>query len=301
MLDLSGLQQYLPVSHLDSETIGWIDGLADKSPHYWVPSQITLLEPPAAQAAPYVDPLTAMIVLFRAQGETFEAASARAEAEYAALRPSLPLIERVRFFGICDPDTPECMPLPRLLEHLQHRRLISEPLSAFLARVLDALACAALFRNPERPDAPWTLATRPDQPPAKAMISFIPGPPWRCDMDTPEGMAAFAEWHQHLRPIVGRLEQTLGKTLYEFRDFDDEFADDYGHRFLELYCCCRSHPEAAFVQFLLEASGAEDLGTLKAALIDPENYRHPFEMNYNSCDDFTTRALKFNYPQADAC
>ena len=31
--------------------------------------------------------------------------------------------------------------------------------------------------------------------------------------------------------------------------------------------------------------------TREAALIDPENYRHPFEMNDSSCDDFSARSL----------
>lgn len=295
MLDLSELQQYLPISHLEPETIGFITGLTNTSAGRWKPSDVTLIEPPAGRTDPYVDPLLAMAALFRAQGEAPGDAAVRAEVEYAALRPGLPLIERVRCYDSCEPDTPECVPFPRLLEHLQARRLISEPLSAFLARALDALASVALFRNPERPDAPWTLSTLPDQPPPQAMIAFIPGPPWRCDLDKLEGTATFAEWHQHLRPIVERLEKALGESVYRFRDLDCAFDDDYGHRFLELYCCCRSCPEAPFVQFLLEATSAEDLDTLKAALIDPENYRHPFEMNYSSCDDFEARALHFRH------
>ena len=98
-----------------------------------------------------------------------------------------------------------------------------------------------------------------------------------------------------LRPIVERLERALGKNLYYFRDLDEEYGDDYGHRFLVLYCCCLYQPKSAYVQFLLEASGAEDVDALKAALIDPENYRHPFEMNYSSCDDYEALGCRVRY------
>lgn len=295
MLDLSNLLRFLPVSHLEPETIGWISGLTEEVPGRWQLPDIALLEPPVGQAVPYVDPVRTMTSIFRAQGDVPEEAAPRARAEYAALRPHLELIERVRFLPFCDPNSPEYVPFPRLFESLESRRLIRQPLTDFLTRVGDATDSAALFLNPEQPETRWTLASLPDQPPAKAMIEFIPGPPWRCDLDTPEGMAAFADWHRHLRPIVERLEQALGQTVYAFHDLDDDYGDDYGHRFLVLYCCCRSYPESSYVRFLVEASGAGDVETLKAALIAPENYRQPFEMNYTSCDDFGTLPLRFHY------
>ena len=295
MLDLSNLFAVLPISDIDQNTIACIEGLTKEIPARFPFWDIHLLEPPAGQRVPYVDPKRAMTTLFLHQGQSQETAEARATAEYAALRPQLRLVERVRFFDPCGDDTPECVPLPRLLEHLQDRRLISDHLAAFLNAVLDAVATAAIFGNPEQPDQPWSLATRPERPPAKAMIQFLPGRPGRCDMDTPEGIASFMEWHRHLRPIVERLESALGQSVYAFRDFDDEHDDDYGHRFLVLYCCCLYQPESDYVKFLMEACGTEDVEALKAALIDPANYRHPFEMNYTSCDDYEARSCRFRY------
>jgi len=137
--------------------------------------------------------------------------------------------------------------------------------------------------------------TLPEQPPAKAMIEFIPRHPWRCDMDNSEGLASLAEWHKIFRPIVERLEWILDKPLYQFRNFDVKCDDDYGHRFLVLYCCCHDQPESPYIQFLREASGVKDIDSLKSVLIDPENYRHPFEMNDTSCDDYVAHGCRFHY------
>jgi hypothetical protein len=295
MLDLSKLFKILPISSLEPEIIGRINGLTDKVQGRWQCPDMTLLEPPAGQRVPFVDPIETMTALFRHQNQAPDVAATLAAAEYAALRPNLRLVERVRFYAMCDPDPTECVPLPHLLEHLRARHLIAEHLTNFFDHVFNTIFTAPIFNNPDQLNQPWSPKTLPELPTAKAMIEFIPGHPWRCDMDISEGLASSAEWHRILRPIAERLELILGKSLYQFRDFDVECNDDYGHRFLILYCCCHDQPESPYVQFLREASGAQDIDSLKEALIDPENYRHPFEMNNTSCDDYVACACRFYY------
>ena len=295
MLDLSNLFAVLPISHLEPEQVAFIEGLTDPVSGKALRA-IRLVEPPATQRVPFIDPVEMLAILFQHQGETYEIAKQRAIAEYAALRPGLRLVERVKYFDSCDPNTPECIPLPRLLDHLQGRHLIADRLADFLMRVLDAVSSAAIFSNPDQRDRPWSLATLPDLPPAKAMMEFIPGVPFsECDLDEDQELAAVAEWHTTLRPITERLESALSQKIYHFRDLDDEYGDDYGHRFLVLYYCCLYQPESDYVKFLMEACGTEDVEALKAALIDPANYRHPFEMNYTSCDDYETCSCRFRY------
>ena len=122
MIDLSNLFRVLPISHLEPDTVAFVDGLTEQLPGRWQPADLELLEPPAGQGVPYVEPIRAMTVLFRHQGQSPQTAEAQAVAEYAALRPSLRLVERVRFFDSYNADTPECIPLPRLSDHMRARQ-----------------------------------------------------------------------------------------------------------------------------------------------------------------------------------
>ena len=113
-----------------------------------------------------------------------------------------------------------------------------------------------------------------------AMIEFVPGPPWddsAVDWESQDN--PFLRWREKIRPVALKLEESLGEPVYYFKELGDELDDDDVHRFLVLHWCCTHKPESPFVRFLLKISGARDVEELKAALIDPANYTHPFRMN----------------------
>ncbi|MCB1615947.1 MAG: hypothetical protein KDI30_08035 [Pseudomonadales bacterium] len=82
-----------------------------------------------------------------------------------------------------------------------------------------------------------------------------------------------------MRPIADRLEKSLGEPVYYFSVPDCDTDDDNAHRFLVLHWLCTCWPESTYVKFLISSSGAQDMDELKTALINPDNYRHPFKMS----------------------
>ena len=119
------------------------------------------------------------------------------------------------------------------------------------------------------------------------MIEYLPGAPWN-DIDrwgSDEGRRdpqnPFNQWRESIRPAARAIQQRWGECPFHFADLSCEFDDDAGHRLLVLHWCCSFRPDSTYVQHLVKASGAKDVAELKAALIDPENYVHPFTMNFD--------------------
>ena len=93
-----------------------------------------------------------------------------------------------------------------------------------------------------------------------------------------------------------RIEDALGQAVFVFGNHDSEWDDDYMHRFLALHNRCYVYPNSALVQFLVKISGAENVAELKAELINPKNYIHPFEMHYSSYA-IDGEFLQYQYPK----
>ncbi len=279
MTDIPALMNVLPISTLEPDWIAILDGLAEKSSGEALEPSIWILEPPAGQQVPFIDPVKMMSMLFRHEGMDIHAAMERATSAYAKLRPRLALPQRVRFYDSLEPDSPECIPLPTLIDFLHEKSLVSEALTTYLDRIVDTVISVPLFRGPDNWDSPWTLSDLPDLPPPKAMIVFFPGPSWEYGDDTAANMSFFRSWREWIRPIAENLEKVLGEPVYYFADPECDTDDDDVHRFLVLHWCCTYKPESAFVKFLIEATKSKDVHELKNALIDPKSYFHPFKMN----------------------
>jgi len=145
----------------------------------------------------------------------------------------------------------------------------------FFEQAAEVTARTPMFRGPDNWDAPWSLETLPALPPPKAMIEFVPGPPWDdFEFDWKAQDNPFLRWREAMRPVADELEKALGEPVYHFAHLDDHV-----HRFLVLHWCCTHRPESAFVRYLLKISGASDVEEIKAALIDPASYTQPFKMN----------------------
>lgn len=98
MVDMNALQRVLPVTGLEPQWVAFIDGFSDKPKKDGWQEKITLLEPPSGQHIPYVDALSAMVLLFKHQGLSAEDANAKAVAEYLELGQQ-DSMHRVVFYG----------------------------------------------------------------------------------------------------------------------------------------------------------------------------------------------------------
>lgn len=90
------------------------------------------------------------------------------------------------------------------------------------------------------------MATLPDDPPAKAMIEFVPGPPGDVDDQI---VPKFEAWREFIRPIATALETPWASLVYYFKVPDCDTDDDNVHRFLVLHWLCTCWPESNHVKF----------------------------------------------------
>lgn len=297
MINILALLKSQPISGLQSQEIALIKGFSPKTGIKWRDPSIWFLEPPAGQHIPFINPIEAMEVLFRHQGAEHTEATNKAVIEYAELRLRLDIFQRVRFFDLFESESPECIPVSLLLTYLQEKHLVMADIIDYLTRAVDAATCAPIFQGPDNWDDPWTLAELPELPTAKSMIEFIPGAPWHEPMDENVYIvdALFAQWREEMRDIAACLEKSLGESVYYFCDPNSDHDDDNIHRFLVLHWCCTFQPESPYVKFLIEVSGAKDVEELKAALIDPNSYFHPHEMNDTFFFGLETVLCRLNY------
>ncbi|MEI6334881.1 MAG: hypothetical protein WCS87_10000 [Methylococcaceae bacterium] len=281
MINILALLKSQPITGLESNSIAIIEGFATKTSVEWFDPCVRFLEPPAGQHIPFVNPVEAMEILFRHQGAEKSEATNKAVIEYAGLRLRLDIHQRVRFYDLFDSELPECIPITLLLAYLQEKQLVITDIIDYLTRAVDAVTYAPIFRGPDNYNDPWSLAELPELPTAKSMIEFIPGAPWHEPMDEDVYIvdALFAQWREEMRDIAANLEKSLGESVYYFCDPNSDHDDDNIHRFLVLHWCCTFQPESPYVKFLIEVSGAKDVEELKAALIDPKSYFHPYEMH----------------------
>ena len=276
MADLNALQKALPLCGLEPKWLAFIDleGFPEEKEGYWERTSIVLLEPPAGQRVPYVNAWEAMTLLFRYQGMPKEKAQAKAKAECAELMAQVDASQRVLFFTFFSITSDEHIPAPALIQYLRQKKLVSEHFAGFFDRAVVAAVETPMFKREDSGDPPWSLACAPQETPPKEMIEFVCSAPGEDEI-----VPQFDVWRESIRPIAAALEKALGEQVYDFEDPDYDCDDDHVHRFLVLHWLCTMHPESDYVHFLVERSGAKDVEDLKAALICPESYTQPFEMN----------------------
>ena len=295
-VDIQALMHALPVSGLEPQCLASVGGLIEVPKDCRWQETITLLEPPAGQRVPYIDPVAALEKTLRRQGVEKASARNRAIEAVTQMRADLAEDRWVNFFDDLKPESPECLPLPDFVAWLRsmgnlenpqgfeglasEEMLVTPDILDFFEQAAQVAATTPMFRGPDNWNEAWSLECLPALPPPKAMIEFVPGPPWDdCDFDWETQDNPFLRWREAMRPVAHKLEKALGEPVYYFKELGDELDDDDVHRFLVLHWCCTHKPESAFVRFLLKVSGAKDVEELKAALIDPANYTHSFKMN----------------------
>jgi len=282
-MDINALMKALPVYGLEPQKLANIKGFPKPSRYSFPDNSIDFLEPPAGQHEPFVLPIDLMERLFILQGEEPGLAHEKAVLKYAELRPGLTCYKRPVLFDSFDSETEEYVPVYILLKFLREKSLAQERAIQFLENAVEATKEIPVFCGLEIHKHRFKLLDLPEIPSPEAMIEFVAYPPWLdciddggLDSDT----NLFLSWRDAMRPIASSLERRLGEAVCYFKEWGDELDDDYVHRFLVLHWCCSYKPESAYVRYLLEVSGAHDVEELKAALIDPHNYMHPFKMNY---------------------
>ena len=306
-VDVQALMRALPISGLEPQCLASIGGLVGVPKDQRWREAIDFLLPPAGQRVPYIEPGKAIGKLLRRQGVAPDDAQARSREAMVRMRIDVADDRWVNFYDYLEPESPECLPVSDFVawvrkEHDQSIRLSATaptteqelnrqasehllvPLEIldFFEQATDVVTSTPMFRGPDNWDNPWSLESLPALPPPNAMIEFVPGAPW-ADMDDWGDWKAtdnpFMRWREAIRPVALELEKSLGETVYHFADLNGDIDDDDVHRFLVLHWCCTWKPESAYVRFLVKVSGASSVEELKAALIDPDNYTHPFKMN----------------------
>lgn len=278
MVDIFALMRALPVSALEPNRMASIGGFVDVPKDECWRECFDLLEPPAGQRVPYIDPVLTLEKLLSRQSAAPEGARTRARAAVVRLKGSVEASRWIDFFDHLEPDSPECLPVSDFVAWLRRQALVPSDVVDFLEQAAEVTANSPVFRGPDNWDAPWSLENLPASPPSKAMIEFLPGAPWH-EYEWDADKNPFLTWREAIRPVVQALEKSLGEPVYHFADPQSDCGDDAVHRFLVLHWCCTHKPESAFVKHLIAASGARDVEELKAALINPANYMQPFKMN----------------------
>lgn len=85
-VNIKALMQGLPVSGLAPQRLASITGLTEVSRDRRWQDGIWLLEPPAGQRDPYIEPVKALEILLRRQGAALNDAQARARQVVARMR-----------------------------------------------------------------------------------------------------------------------------------------------------------------------------------------------------------------------
>ena len=276
MVDINSLMRALPVYGLEPQTLAYISGFPRPriKGETYVSADICFMEPPAGRHELYVEPMDFMQRIFIYQGMNANDALNLATEQYNKLRLNLSIFERPVFYEFFSCDGSEHVSTVALLKHMRENKLASDHLIDFFEKASEVTQSVPLFDDSDGRHFCHRLVDLPSSPSPKAMIEFAPVP-WTNDYDDDP---MFWAWRETMRPITAFLEKELGKSVYSFDDPDDEHNDESVHRFFVLHWCCSYIPNSSLVRYLMEASGTTDVDELKAALIEPANYVHPFEM-----------------------
>ena len=321
-VDIRALMHALPVSALEPNTLACLGGFRKIPKDDWIwKERINLLESPAGQRVPYIEPVAALEILLHHHGLTAEEAKPSALNAIGRMKHGVAPENWVNFFDYFNSGSPDCLPISVIVSWLRnaHRPVNASaesqqidaqernmPVTAemrivpdivdFLEKAAEVVTQASRFRGPDNWHPPWLWRDLPALPSPKAMMEFVPGPPWgdwEWD-DWEAGDNPFLQWREAMRPVAQALETALGEPVYYFKRLGDDLDDDAVHRFLVLHWCCTWKPDSSFVRYLLKVSGARGIEALKMALIDPSNYTQPFKMN-DAFEAIEALSCKINY------
>jgi len=296
MVDISALMNALPVSGLEPQLIGLLNGLIPKSPDEYCEPSIELVEPPAGRHVPFVNPIKILTIFFRRGGMDRREAINSAEAKYQELKNTLTASSQVVFYKYLNPVCDEWIPANEMLNYLRKEKITSDAVIEFIDAAVETIICQTEFYNPENWEKSWSLIDRPQIPSPMEMIEFYPASmSYNLSKNDDDYCEQLKSWYGEIRPIAERLERLLKEPVYYFGNPDSDIDDDACHRFIAIYCCCYQAPQSPFVNYMVEVSGARDVNELKNALINPESYFHPFKMNsgYRNTDATLSR-FRFN-------
>lgn len=292
MADTDALAKVLPYVSLEPSWVAIID-VALEPVESSVGTTIALLEPPAHQSVPYIEPAAAMKVLLRRRSLGNEAADTCVNEVFARMQHEIADEHWISFMDGFDEEPYQCLPSPEFLRWLRKDKgwltdwgatdqdeAELHDILCFIENAAMVTARTPIFCWMENRSEKWSLEQAVTFPPSPYMIEFMPIAPWlildwKSEKYVPG--SPFMQWFEIIKPVALELEKVLGKRVYVFADPDDECDDDYVHRFIALHWCCSYAPESAFVRYLVKVSGAKDVEDLKAALIDPANYTQPFD------------------------
>jgi hypothetical protein len=323
MVDVAALIKGLPVSVLEPNDLAYIKGIVRTHEKPAWQDNITLLEPPAGQRVPYIDPLRTLEKLLRGQGGSHEHARTQACEMTGRMRKDVADSRWVNFLDSQEPESPECLPVTDFLlwlrekqdqqQHLERMRkpdvedlfeltteeaAIPSDVLEFIEQAAHVSTVVPMFSGDDNWDEPWALENLPPLPSFGTMIEFMPGAPW-ADIgswdDWRIGDNPFLHWRESMRPVALELEKVLGEPVYSFADLDCDTDDDFVHRFLILHWCCTYKPESAFVLYLLKISGADTIDALMEALIDPASYKPELFYTGTSFRQLETLPCRFEY------
>lgn len=323
MVDMAALVRGLPVSVLEPNELAYIEGIVRTPEKPAWQDSITLLEPPAGQRVPYIDPLRTLENLLRGQGGSREHARTQAYEMTGRMRKEVADGRWVNFLDSLEPESPECLPVTDFLLWLRERQgqrqhvegmrkpddegllelttkeaAIPSDVLEFIEQAAHVSTVVPMFCGDDNWDEPWALENLPPLPSFGTMIEFMPGAPW-ADIDSWDdwriGNNPFLHWRESMRPVAHELEKVLGEPVYSFADLDCDTDDDFVHRFLILHWCCTYKPESAFVRYLLKISGADTIEALKEALLDPASYKPELLYTGTSFRQLETLPCRFEY------
>jgi hypothetical protein len=307
MVNIDALLRAMPVSSLEPDWVACLGGFSEPGKERDAPESIYLLEPPAGQREPYIEPLGALERLLRHQGVAKDAALTNAGEAVSRMKQDIAQDHWINFFDDLEPDSPECLPVPDFVAWLRKENLVPSGIMDFFDQAAEVTRRTPMFRGPDNWNEPWALENLPTLPPPKAMIEFVPGPSW-ADQDDGNWVddpacyyplySPFHRWREAMRPVARMLETALGVPVYYFANLASDTDDDDVHRFLVIHWCCTHKPESAYVRYLVKVSGARDVEELKAALIDPASYAHPFTMNH--AETIEARCCRIDYLPPEA-
>ena len=185
-VDIQALMHALPVSGLEPQCLASVGGLIEVPKDCRWQETITLLEPPAGQRVPYIDPVAALEKTLRRQGVEKASARNRAIEAVTQMRADLAEDRWVNFFDDLKPESPECLPLPDFVAWLRstvnlenpqgfeglasEETLVTPDILDFFEQAAQVVATTPMFRGSDNWNEAWSLENLPALPPPKAMI-----------------------------------------------------------------------------------------------------------------------------------
>ena len=291
-LDMSALARVLPACALEPHPIALVQGFFQHPTGESWRTSITLVEPPAGQHLPHIEPMAALEILLLSQSVPADQSSALARDAIVRAHDRIATEHWSLFLDRYEPDSHYHLPVGHFLDWLRSDPVLWNNLRGgevstttdrlnFIEHVAKVAASTAQFRGPDNYQSGWTLEQPPSWPLRTAMIEFVPEPPWieKDWGDWESGDNPFLRWRKAIEPVAELLERTLGEPVYHFKNLGEELDDDSIHRFLFLHWCCTWQPQSPYVQYLMKSCNARTIEEFKAALIDPANYAQPFRMH----------------------